>query len=92
LAAGSLSPEQEKCTIRDARLLVSDDNGMVHFATTQNTPIIEFYPACLVKHWMIPQLARNQIFPVHMDSVQLSVIDAVMSVREKLRGRQKISN
>jgi ADP-heptose:LPS heptosyltransferase len=71
--------------MRDAKLLVSIDNGMVHMAATQGTPTIEFYPSCLGKHWIIPTLPKNKIFPVHMDPANLTVIDAVMAVREGLK-------
>lgn len=71
--------------MRDAKLLISIDNGMVHLAATQGTPIVEFYPACLGRHWIIPPLPPNKVVVVHMDPTSLSVIDSVQVVRESLK-------
>src|SRR6266403_1311529 len=40
--------------LRDAKLLITIDNGMGHLAASQGTPTILFYPKCLGRHWIIP--------------------------------------
>src|SRR6266566_2763101 len=77
--------EQIARLMRDAKLLVTIDNGLAHLAATQGTPMIEFYPACLGKHWIIPPTLPGKLFLVHMDPNQLSVTEAVLAVREGLK-------
>ncbi len=77
--------EQIARLLRDAKLLITIDNGLAHLAATQNTPMIEFYPACLGKHWILPPLPLDRFFPIHMDPSQLSVTEAVLAVREGLK-------
>lgn len=69
--------------LRDAKLLVTIDNGMAHLAATQETPTVEFYPACLGVEWIVPPNAKALV--AQMDPTTLTVIDAVFAVREGLR-------
>jgi glycosyl transferase family 9 (putative heptosyltransferase) len=70
--------------LRDAKLLVTIDNGMGHLAASQGTPTILFYPQCLSQSWIVP--AGNQkLFVLQMDPTRISVTDASVFVREALK-------
>jgi hypothetical protein len=70
--------------MRDAKLLITIDNGMGHLAATQGTPTILFYPTCLGRHWIIPTGNPN-LLVLHMDPVKLSTSDAMDAVRKGVK-------
>lgn len=70
--------------MRDARLLVTVDNGMGHLAATQGTPTCLFYPKALGIHYIVPSGNPN-LFLIHMDPMQLTVPEASLFVRQGLR-------
>ena len=57
--------------MREAKLLVTIDNGMGHLAATQDTPTCLFYPRCLGPHYILPIGNPNMMW-CHMDPVQVS--------------------
>jgi ADP-heptose:LPS heptosyltransferase len=79
--------EQVARLLRDAKLLVTIDNGLGHLAATQATPTILFYPQCLGVHWIVPPSPK--VFMVQMDPVTLAVGDAMMVVRKGLEALWK---
>lgn len=67
--------------LRDAKLLITIDNGMGHLAATQGTPTVLFYPACLGLHWIVPSGNPNLL--VHqMDPIRISVAEVVLVARK----------
>lgn len=57
--------------MRDAKLLVTVDNGMGHLAATQQTPTLLFYPKALGLHYIVPSGNPNlRIY--HMDPANLN--------------------
>lgn len=69
--------------MRDARLLVTIDNGMAHMGASQGVPMIEFYPACLGLHWAVPR-KKEKLFVVQQDPAQLLPKQALMIVQTGL--------
>lgn len=69
--------------LRDARMLVAIDNGITHLAASQGTRTIEFYPACLGRHWIIP-LGNPELIVYQMDPLELNVDTALVVVRQGL--------
>lgn len=75
--------------LRDAKLLVTIDNGLAHLAGSQGTSMIEFYPACLSMHWAMPmgnpkmviaQIDPARLEPYHPTRIEVSyIMDAVRS-------------
>lgn len=78
-----LSLETVARLLKDAKLLVTIDNGIGHLAATQGTPTILFYPQCLGMHWIVPPSPK--VFVYQMDPVVLSVADSMLMVREGLK-------
>jgi hypothetical protein len=70
--------------MRDAKVLITVDNGMSHLAATQAAPTIEFYPVALGLHYIVPPGNPNLIVK-HMDPTQITVADSVFVVREALK-------
>lgn len=70
--------------LRDARLLITIDNGMGHLAASQGTPTILFYPKCLGRHWIIPS-GNKKLYVYQMDPVDLNVHIGTLVVREGLK-------
>jgi len=79
-----LSLEVVAQMMRDAKLLITIDNGMGHLAATQQTPTILFYPACLGLHWIVPSGNPN-LLVAQMDPVRMSVADAKLIVRNGIQ-------
>lgn len=52
--------------MRQAKLVVTVDNGMGHLAASQDANHVVFYPMCLGMHFIVPWGA-NFTVPVHMD-------------------------
>jgi hypothetical protein len=71
-------------TMRDAKLLITIDNGMGHLAATQGTPTVLFYPACLQQSWIVPSGNKNLVV-CHMDPNIISGDDVEKVVRHGLR-------
>jgi len=71
-------------TLRDAKLLITIDNGMGHLAATQGTPTILFYPKCLGQHWIIPSGNKNLIV-FHVDPMYFDAEMGVRAVREGIK-------
>jgi ADP-heptose:LPS heptosyltransferase len=70
--------------LRDAKILITIDNGMAHLAASQGTPTVLFYPACLDRSWIIPSGNPN-LLVYHMDPCAISASDAMMVVRQGLK-------
>jgi ADP-heptose:LPS heptosyltransferase len=70
--------------MRDAKVLITLDNGMGHLAATQGTPTVLFYPMALGLHYIVPAGNPN-CYVLQMDPVRLEVKDAVTFVRQSLR-------
>ena len=58
--------------MREAKLLVTIDNGMGHLAATQDTPTFLMYPRCLGAHYILPIGNKNLLTWVHMDPMSVS--------------------
>lgn len=58
--------------MKEAKLLVTIDNGMGHLAATQETPTWLMYPRCLGTHYIVPIGNPNLLSYVHMDPVAVS--------------------
>ena len=71
--------------LRDAKLLITIDNGMGHLAATQQTPTILFYPACLGLHWIVPSGNERNLLVCQMDPIRISVAEASMVVRNGIQ-------
>lgn len=71
--------------LRDARLLVTIDNGIAHLATSQKTPMVEFYPACLGTHWVTPA-GNPRAYVLQIDPAQVrSAADILTMIRHVIR-------
>jgi ADP-heptose:LPS heptosyltransferase len=70
--------------LRDAKLLITIDNGMGHLAATQETPTILFYPRCLSKNWIVPS-GNRRLFIHQMDPMELNVHVGTLLVREGIK-------
>lgn len=70
--------------LRDAKLLVTIDNGMSHLGATQGVPTILFYPQCIGQHWIIPS-GNPKLYVLQMDPTRITVIDSSIFVREALK-------
>lgn len=70
--------------LRDAKLLITIDNGMGHLAASQGTPTILFYPKCLGRHWIVPS-GNKKLFVYQMDPLELNVHSGTMVVREGIK-------
>lgn len=69
--------------MRDAKVLVTLDNGMGHLAATQAAPTVLFYPKALGMHYIVPAGNPN-CYVLHMDPVTLKVTEAVLFLRQSL--------
>lgn len=49
-----LSLNKVALMLRDAKLVVTIDNGISHLAATQLAPTVLFYPECLGTYWILP--------------------------------------
>ncbi len=70
--------------LRDAKLLVTIDNGMAHLAASQGTPTILFYPQCIGQHWIVPA-GNPKLYVLQMDPTRITVMDSSVFVREALK-------
>lgn len=70
--------------LRDAKLLVTIDNGIGHLAATQETPTILFYPACLGQHWIIPT-GNAKLMVWQMDPMRVEPLSSTLFFREALK-------
>lgn len=70
--------------LRDAKLLITIDNGLGHLAASQGTPTILFYPKCLGRHWIVPS-GNRKLFVYQMDPLDLNVHIGTMVVREGIK-------
>lgn len=70
--------------LRDAKMLVTIDNGLAHLAASQKTKAVEFYPACLGKHWIIP-MGNPDLLVYQMDPMRLQMEEAILVVRQGLK-------
>lgn len=57
--------------MRQAKLVVTVDNGMGHLAASQDANHVVFYPMCLGMHFIVPWGA-NFTVPVHMDPASMN--------------------
>lgn len=57
--------------MRNAKLLVTIDNGMAHLAATQECPTFEMYPVALGTHYILPVGNPNLVY-VHMNPVTVN--------------------
>jgi hypothetical protein len=57
--------------MRNAKLLVTIDNGMAHLGSSQETPTFEMYPKCLGVHYILP-VGNPNLVSVHMDPVTVN--------------------
>lgn len=78
------SLEEVARLMRDAKLLISIDNGMSHLAATQKTPTILFYPKCLGQHWIVPS-GNRRLFVYQMDPMELNVHIGTLILREGIK-------
>jgi ADP-heptose:LPS heptosyltransferase len=69
--------------LRDAKLLITIDNGMGHLAASQGTPTILFYPQCLGRHWIVPPSPKCYVY--QMDPLELNVHIGTLVVREGIK-------
>lgn len=70
--------------LRDAKLLITIDNGMAHLAASQRTPTILFYPKCLGRHWIVPS-GNERLYIYQMDPLDLNVHVGTLVVREGIK-------
>lgn len=70
--------------LRDAKLLITIDNGLGHLAATQGTPTILFYPMCLGRRWIVPS-GNKKLFVYQMDPLDLNVHVGTLVVREGIK-------
>jgi ADP-heptose:LPS heptosyltransferase len=70
--------------MRDAKLLITIDNGLGHLAATQGTPTILFYPKCLRRHWIVPS-GNPKLYVYQMDPLDLTVTIGTLVVREGIK-------
>jgi ADP-heptose:LPS heptosyltransferase len=78
------SLEEVARLLRDAKLLITIDNGMGHLAASQGTPTILFYPACLGKHWIVPS-GNKKLYVYQMDPMELNIHLGTLIVREGIK-------
>lgn len=78
------SLEEVARLLRDAKLLITIDNGMGHLAASQGTPTILFYPKCLGRHWIIPS-GNSKLYVYQMDPLDLNVHSGTLVVREGIK-------
>lgn len=78
------SLEEVTRLMRDAKLLITIDNGLGHLAATQRTPTILFYPKCLGRHWIIPS-GNERLFVYQMDPMELNVHVGTLVAREGIK-------
>jgi len=71
--------------MKDAKLLITIDNGMGHLAGTQGTPTILFYPSCLGQHWIYPLNERGKLYIHQMDPSTFPLDAAQLIVREGIK-------
>jgi len=76
----NLSLNHVALLLRDCRMFVTIDNGMAHLASSQTTPTIEFYPACLAVRWAAP-LGNPNLYIAQVDPANISVPQALYVVR-----------
>jgi ADP-heptose:LPS heptosyltransferase len=72
--------------LRDARLLITIDNGIGHLAASQGTPTILFYPACLGLHWIVPS-GNSDLLVCQIDPIAIQPAECQLIVR---RGMEKL--
>lgn len=65
--------------LRDAKVLITIDNGMAHLAASQETPTIEYYPACLGRAWITP--ANKNALVLQMDPLKMTAEEAIQAIR-----------
>jgi ADP-heptose:LPS heptosyltransferase len=70
--------------MRDSKLLVTIDNGMSHLGASQLAPMVEFYPACLGLHYIVPP-GYPKMLVKQMDPNLLNPADATIVVKEALK-------
>jgi ADP-heptose:LPS heptosyltransferase len=70
--------------LRDAKLLITIDNGMGHLAASQGTPTILFYPKCLDRSWIVPS-GNKKLYVYQMDPLELNVHIGTLVVREGIK-------
>lgn len=57
--------------MRDARLLVTIDNGMAHLGASQEVPEIVLYPSCLSQTWIAP-VGNPNLRIMQMDPIKVA--------------------
>ena len=57
--------------MRDAKLLVTIDNGMAHLGASQEVPEIVLYPACLSQTWIAP-VGNPNLRIMQMDPIKVA--------------------
>lgn len=67
--------------MREAKLLLSVDNGMGHLAASQSMPYILFYPACLAPYFIAPWGCQTMAL-LHIDPVQVSPAMLASAIRK----------
>lgn len=70
--------------LRDAKVIVTIDNGMSHLAASQKAPTVLFYPACLGMHWVSP-VGNPNAFVIQVDPAKIVPAQGVFGVRNALR-------
>lgn len=70
--------------MRDARLIITLDNGMAHLANTQKTPMVEFYPTCLGLHFMVPWKCKDHALILTVDPATAMTSQVVHGLRKGL--------
>jgi len=79
-----LSLNKVALMLRDAKFLVTVDNGISHLAASQGTKSIVLYPACLDTRWIAPKGNPNA-FVIHMNPVTLPLPSLIWQTGEILR-------
>lgn len=73
--------------LRDAKLLVTIDNGIAHLAASQNAWTALFYPACLGVHWIVPE-NPNQI-AIQVDPATVPSIEILSFIRQVIKATKE---
>lgn len=69
--------------LRDAKVVVTIDNGISHLAASQKAKTIMFYPNCLGLHWVSP-VGNTNAFVIQMDPATTGPAQAVFALRSGL--------
>lgn len=73
--------------LRDARLLVTIDNGIAHLAASQNTWMTLFYPMCLGVHWILPE--NPNLVAIQVDPANVPSMDVLRFVRQVIKATRE---